>query len=123
TSSAATAITTLSATAHDMFVTVLDSSLIIDTLCFSVASNVPTPAEQNSLFVFPNPTHDEFTIESDDALMQVNCFDQVGRRVLSEDKIHASEIQLRSSELPEGIYFLEIHTAKEILYHRIIVVH
>ncbi|HYV95453.1 MAG TPA: T9SS type A sorting domain-containing protein [Chitinophagales bacterium] len=123
TSSAATAVATLNATGHEMFVTVLDSSLIADTLCFSVASNVTTPEEQTSLFIFPNPADDEMIIKSSLPVVQVNCFNQLGEMIFSEDEKYASEIQLHTSDLCGGIYFLEIITAREISYHKIIVVH
>lgn len=122
TTTAATSVSVLDGMDYQMMVTVLDSSLLADTLCFSVATHIISDSP-NSIHVFPNPANDELIIQSTLPVVRVSCFDQVGKMIFSKEEKNISEIHLKIAALPEGIYFIETKTPGEIFYQKIIIVH
>lgn len=57
--------------------------------------------------LFPNPTSNNLTIKSNELIEKVEVYNMLGALVLSETKTNFSV-----AELPEGIYILQIKTAK-----------
>lgn len=122
-SNVSTAISVLDATGYQMNVVLLDSTLLADTLCFSVATSVTAPASFAPVYVFPNPADDDLLIRSSVPLKQVTCLNQVGETIFSEAGKNVLQMHIQTSDLPEGIYFLRAETEKRIFYQKIIVAH
>ncbi len=63
--------------------------------------------ELNALKLFPNPTSDRLIIESDVALQQIEVFDLLGQRVMTETA-NASFVQLEMHDLSSGKYLVRM---------------
>jgi hypothetical protein len=70
--------------------------------------------ELESLFIYPNPTNGELTIQVDKwttgQLGEVQIFDVLGRRQKAEGRRQGSEIVFNISNLPAGVYLVRIQT-------------
>ncbi|MEO5675412.1 MAG: T9SS type A sorting domain-containing protein [Chitinophagales bacterium] len=121
--SAATLVTSMDAIDYEMFVTVLDSTLIADTLCFSIATNVTTLPKPNLTSVFPNPSDDHLTVNSLFPILQINCFNQLGEIIFSKEQHSENNISIQTTELPQGVYLLETITTEGNYYQQISIVH
>jgi hypothetical protein len=64
------------------------------------------------LKIFPNPVSSEMTILLEDVKIQkVTVYNTYGLKV-REQLIHADEVKIQISPLPEGVYFLKLDTDK-----------
>ncbi len=72
----------------------------------------PQPINANSVKLFPNPTHGDFTVEllNHDTNRQpsIEVYDVHGNRLFSEQMIHDAQHQFSLSGQPAGIYFVRI---------------
>jgi hypothetical protein len=70
-----------------------------------------------SLLIYPNPVKDVFSIDETDLLLSMNLKDVQGHEVKSfnvQDKVHSL------SNLPSGIYFLELRNDSKIYVVKIL---
>ena len=66
-----------------------------------------TYANENWIQIFPNPVHDELTVEANLSSFQIEIFDAFGRiqrRILPTKSIY----KIDTSTLPKGLYFIKI---------------
>jgi len=73
--------------------------------------------------VFPNPFNDSFQVVVDGSVkgnVQMDLFDLNGRLVKSETKANAQNMTLDASNLPVGMYMLNVHTNEGVSRHRLI---
>ena len=66
-----------------------------------------TYANENWIQIFPNPVHDELTVEANLSSFQIEIFDAFGRiqrRILPTKSIYTID----TSTLPKGMYFIKI---------------
>jgi hypothetical protein len=102
--------------------TLVDSNVPVEvTGVCAIASGVAEAEEGGSITVFPNPTTGKFTVEGLDmsrtASLEVR--NVMGEEVMRSDITGvSSEIDLSSQ--PDGIYFMTIMTADEIISQRVI---
>jgi pimeloyl-ACP methyl ester carboxylesterase len=86
-------------------------------------SNINTYAEEELFKLYPNPANQETFIEIKNFKenLSLECVDMMGRRILSIQNLQEERIRLDLSQLPSGIYFINIsdgvvkHTQKLIL--------
>ena len=73
---------------------------------------------RNTIKLAPNPVQNELTVLTDNNNIpsQLVVFDQIGKQVLSVKNTH----KIRTEQLPAGIYFLQVETAKGKSVHRFI---
>ena len=80
--------------------------------------------EINGLRIFPNPAHDNFTI---DLARNINGFVKVydaAGRVVFEEAIHGNpqnSLLVPSSTWSSGIYFITISTARNIISRKVVI--
>jgi hypothetical protein len=104
--------------------TVNDSSLtaklttIIDSEGVDCINGIPTSVNsidkaQQSVILFPNPNHGQFTIESSVVSGQslVEVYNMFGERVFTQYSLPGSQCQLNLSNQPAGIYLYRIINA------------
>ncbi len=72
--------------------------------------------------VFPNPARDMFTVKANEMINQIRITDISGQVVmnLTVDKPH---ININVSNLQPGIYFMQIHTIKNIVTESVLITH
>lgn len=77
--------------------------------------------------LFPNPTEGLVTIKSDETTggkVSLQVVDVTGKELLSridDDMKQGKEIQLDLSQLPKGIYFLNIESGANTLQHKVVI--
>ncbi len=87
--------------------------------------NAPNPATvginetnvSNNLTVYPNPTKNELTINTNEQIQTITIIDVTGKTV--QFSVNPSNI-IKVSELNNGIYFLTVKTKNGISYNRFI---
>ena len=65
--------------------------------------------EEEALFVYPNPSQGQITIQSDEDISLVTVLDAIGRLIKSEIG-WANMMNLDLTELPHGVYQLQIES-------------
>lgn len=88
--------------------------------------NIKDPITKSNLKVIPNPNNGIFTLKHDftnnSNLKVLNIFDATGKIVLNKNiqSYEQSSVQIDLSTFPNGIYFCQLQTEKEILSSKII---
>lgn len=62
--------------------------------------------------LYPNPTHGDFSIKSDDDIRQVRVFTLSGQQLYVKQPLQTNELQLNLTHLPPGLYLVEVQTNK-----------
>ncbi|CAN5613370.1 hypothetical protein BH11BAC1_BH11BAC1_21570 [soil metagenome] len=65
----------------------------------------------NSILVFPNPVANQMTISAQFDIDQIEMYDLIGRKMLSQNLSETSEkkVTIDVSEFPSGVYFLYVN--------------
>ena len=77
--------------------------------------------------LFPNPTEGQLTIKSDEKTggkVSLQVVDVTGKELLSridDDMKQGKEIQLDLSQLPKGIYFLNIESGANTMQRKVVI--
>lgn len=71
--------------------------------------------------LFPNPANNSITFSGIDGVAQVTIFDMKGREICSTNKINRNTIELNI--LPDGMYYIELHTGNSSFRSKIVVQH
>ncbi len=74
--------------------------------------------EEVKLSVFPNPTRDKFNVESSEMIRQVRLLDISGQLILNEN-VDGTHTEVNVHSLRAGIYFMQIHTAENVMTKRV----
>jgi hypothetical protein len=77
----------------------------------AIANSTSDISEKNNISVFPNPTHDYFTIQLHDVsqgLNRIELTDISGKIVHAENISFNGRYQVDISHLSKGIYFLTV---------------
>jgi hypothetical protein len=86
--------------------------------CFGAQAYRPNPSggtastsnlSANELNVYPNPFTEELTIKSDQNIIAFTLIDSQGKIIVQDTPIK-TELQVQTTALTNGIYFLEIKT-------------
>ncbi len=76
-------------------------------------------SENNYLNVYPNPTNNNLTIESENALMKdIYLYNAMGQQV-KHVSINANQSNIEVNNLPIGMYILKINTNQGVLTRKI----
>lgn len=81
-------------------------------------------AKNYTVFVYPNPAKNFINIESNDAIIELKIYNQLGQQILlsKANNQYKYKLSLNKYQLPRGIYTLQIKNNKqEWLYEKIIV--
>ncbi len=65
---------------------------------------------------YPNPTHDELTVEAGSAMTSVEIFASDGRSVLAQ-KLLTSQVHINTKALPAGSYSLAVRLEDGVMIH------
>jgi hypothetical protein len=77
---------------------------------------------QDQSVVYPNPTSSDLIVEvkKGGEKLQVNIVDVLGNIVLNQEAAFTNQIHLKTSQLPNGIYFVHISNGAERYVQKII---
>ena len=79
-----------------------------------ILTEEPEKIDENetvAVSIYPNPTHDKLTVESENPIREITVFDQMGRTIYVET-FHETSLQkvINTNLLPVGIYILKVVT-------------
>ncbi|MBL0308179.1 MAG: lamin tail domain-containing protein [Bacteroidetes bacterium] len=70
--------------------------------------------------IYPNPNQGQFTIQlKTPAAADLKLLDLAGRTVYATKEIASDKINVNVSDLPEGIYIVELHTGDALLHTKV----
>ena len=69
-----------------------------------------------NIILYPNPTGDHFSVQSDAAVKALTLYDLSGRQLLQKENADALDI----SSLPQGIYLVRIRTEKGVCVKKLV---
>ncbi len=72
--------------------------------------------------VYPNPARDEFKVESSEMIKQIRLISISGQVIMNVD-VGTLNHKLNVSNLRSGVYFMEIHTAEDVVTKRVQISH
>ncbi|MCB0478268.1 MAG: T9SS type A sorting domain-containing protein [Crocinitomicaceae bacterium] len=74
----------------------------------------------SEISLFPNPTENEFTVESKELIEKIKIYNLTGA-IIYETKVNETSIKIPSDSFPSGSYLVTIYNAKGILRKKLIV--
>ena len=91
---------------------------------FHAQSTTPTSINQytsNNIFIYPNPANEFVNIYIPEYISseKIILFDNLGREVMSSN--YSGKLNLNTSSLSQGIYFLEVNDNKKIYREKLII--
>ncbi|MCF8349230.1 MAG: T9SS type A sorting domain-containing protein [Bacteroidales bacterium] len=73
------------------------------------------------LNLYPNPVKDNVMIDSEEAILEVSIFDVYGKVVTNLPVASQRQVQVKTENLPSGLYILRINLAGgEVIAHKFI---
>ncbi len=102
---------------------VLDIGTFSDTIVLVDTSTVRVKEVilENEIRLFPNPAHNQITIESDHLIFEdIIIYNQLGQMVFFKKIPGQRQHQINIENLPRGIYFAKIHTNKGVLTKKVL---
>jgi len=76
--------------------------------------------EENGIYVYPNPTKDKSTIQSNYPIDKVELLNDLGQIVFASTNTNGNNFTLMHNDLPAGVYYLRVHTRKLYTYKIIV---
>ncbi len=86
---------------------------------FEYSEVVYSGNQESEMAILPNPFVASFSIQSNQEIQKIELIDLTGRLMLSEN-INALQANINTSELPKGIYFINIYQGAKVNTQRII---
>lgn len=82
--------------------------------------SVHSDIEGGDILIYPNPTENEITIQSDSQIISISIVGLDGRLLKTISGNSGSTISVELSDLPNASYFLQINSESGIVYRRIV---
>jgi hypothetical protein len=93
--------------------------LAIDDINWSVGESI-SELDQNNFSLYPNPTTNQITIESEVVIKNILITDLNGRIVLEVSALPTKKININLTTINPGVYFLKVVSEKGISVQRLI---
>jgi hypothetical protein len=100
---------------EDRFVFMLDN-ISID---FTVGTSEPTE-EEVEFTLYPNPARDQINITTDNEIIRVDIFNQLGQVVYTQT-VKNNYFNLNTSQYTDGIYFVRITTDEGVATKKVLI--
>jgi len=65
---------------------------------------------KNHIELYPNPATSQFTVQAEDKIRSVTLVSQTGQILVSLPAVNATKVNIATSGLPDGIYYIHIQT-------------
>lgn len=92
-----------------------------DMACIYIPMGIEEPPSTSQIDLYPNPTHSDFSIKSDDDIRQVRVFTLSGQQLYVKQSLQTNELQLNLTHLPPGLYLVEVQTDKGNTMKKVVV--
>lgn len=79
--------------------------------------------EEEPLVIYPNPASDRFQVRSNVGIQMLRVMDLTGKIWLYRKESLKKDLEIPVKAVPEGIYLVEIHTQKKVIYRKVLVRH
>ena len=97
----------------------VDADMVVDNVYGNIADPVEVPVvEAGQLLVYPNPARDMMHIVSSDMIREVRIIDLLGQVVYTSE-VQGERHEVNVGALRNGIYFVQVLTAKGLTTQRI----
>lgn len=93
---------------------------LVATASISTNIGIDIPDNNTVIRIMPNPTKDNFTIQSKQVLQIVEIMDLNGKLIESYNNINAKKYNISLSEYNNGVYIISIKAGTDIIHKRII---
>ncbi|MEL6697943.1 MAG: S8 family serine peptidase [Bacteroidota bacterium] len=70
--------------------------------------------------IFPNPFEDQIEVQSESPIQEIQMWNITGSQVFQQSFLSAKEIQIPTSHIPSGIYFIQVKTAAGIWQEKVV---
>ncbi|MEL6634944.1 MAG: S8 family serine peptidase [Bacteroidota bacterium] len=70
--------------------------------------------------IFPNPFIDQLEIASESPIQEIQMWNVTGYRVFQQSFLNLKEIQIPTSHLPTGVYFVQVKTSMGIWQEKVV---
>ncbi len=80
------------------------------------------PSPQDGITITPNPTSTSFTISGVDNILSVKIMNSVGMEVSRTSLVVSGKLEVDVSELPAGVYFVQVRTPAGIISKPVVIV-
>jgi hypothetical protein len=90
-----------------------------DTLCFEIPLGL-TKNPDHFVHIYPNPVTDMIIIESDRNIENISLIDCFGRVIIEKKGIEGKRTGISFSDLPRGIYLLNLVCDGEVIARKIV---
>jgi hypothetical protein len=60
-------------------------------------------------FIYPNPAHDNVTVKAPHNISTIRIVDMLGKTVIQQEPVNEKSIQVDTSTLPAGVYFVKVN--------------
>ncbi len=64
--------------------------------------------------IYPNPVNNQLTLKTEKQIEKVNILDITGKQIKEITNISCNQLEINTSELMKGIYYLEIHSKDQV---------
>ncbi len=87
-------------------------------------TGIPELKNQHAFSIWPNPANESVTISNDngDVISEVALYNTAGQRILTQ-RNHKSDILIQTSQLKQGIYYIEMLTPNSVSRSKLFVTH
>src|SRR5690625_392290 len=85
------------------------NSLFLDNIQIDKSLSTPDYSDNSKIILYPNPTFDVVTIQSEHEIVGISLFNLLGQKIVSKN-VEGIQVQLDVSNLQPGNYFLQITT-------------
>ncbi len=96
---------------------VVDDDVTVEVILEADGTYIDTP-EDIEVSVFPNPARNKFNIESNEMIEKIKMIDLRGQ-VVKNIQVGSLNSEINVSKLQTGVYFMQIHTAENIINKRV----
>jgi len=66
----------------------------------------------NSLSIYPNPTHRVLNVKSNDLISAIRLFDISGKLIVSYQNVNQKNVKINTQNFESGVYVLEVQSAQ-----------
>jgi len=78
--------------------------------------------KEPELKIFPNPCHDQFTIEADEEILEIQVINSIGESILRQEG-NAKKASVKTRAIQNGIYFIRIKFIDKICSRKVVICH
>ncbi|MFA6524109.1 MAG: T9SS type A sorting domain-containing protein [Candidatus Paceibacterota bacterium] len=90
----------------------------------SQSNSIPEIINESNLSIYPNPANTSFeiTTENEQIIKEVELYTIEGK-LLKQQNYSANKVKVNTSQLPQGMYIIEVQTKEKQMFQKLIISH